>query len=110
MDEIQSILCKRQADACAGWKAFGEKLSGCVIDDFDVNRYRDEYLNAADSSKNDTVIGRFVLGAMAQKSMVTNRIYKSGNRTAGYSIDFDKIHFKGIKDYAKLLQEKEDDQ
>lgn len=110
MDEIQSILCKRQADACAGWKAFGEKLSGCVIDDFDVNRYRDEYLNAADSSKNDTVIGRFVLGAMSQKSMVTNRIYKSGNRTAGYSIDLDKIHFKGIKDYAKLLQEKEDDQ
>ena len=80
-----------------------------MIDDFDVNRYRDEYLKASDSRKNDTVIGRFILGAMAQKSMVTNRIYKSGNRTAGYSIDFDKKRFKGIRDYAKLLQEKEED-
>ena len=60
--EIKEILEKRQLDACADWKAFGEKLSGCVIDDFDVNRYRDEYLNAADSSKNDT--GRYVPGQL----------------------------------------------
>ena len=42
-DEILSILSKRQPDACADWKAFGEKLSGCVIEEFDVNKYRDEY-------------------------------------------------------------------
>lgn len=106
-DEIRAILCKRQIDACADWKAFGEKLSGCVIDDFDVNRYRDEYLSANEEDKNDTVLGRFILAAMSQKSMVTNRIYKSGNRTAGYSIDFDNKRLRGIKDYARLVQEKE---
>ena len=108
-DEIQAILCRRQIDACADWKAFGEKLSGCVIEDFDVNKFRDEYLSADKEKKNDTVLGRFILAAMSQKSMVTNRIYKSGNRAAGYSIDIDKNHFKGIKDYARLLQEKEEE-
>ena len=109
-DEILRILSKRQIDACADWKAFGEKLSGCVIDDFDVDRYREEYLDAEKDDKDDTVLGRFILAAMSQKSMVTNRIYKSGNRAAGYSIDFDeKKGFRGIKDYAMLLQEKEAD-
>ena len=107
-DEIQAILCRRQIDACADWKAFGEKLSGCVIDDFDVNRFREEYMAADETRKNDTVLGRFILGAMSQKSMVTNRIYKSGNRAAGYSIDASGKKFKGIKDYARLLQEKEE--
>ena len=106
-DEIRAILCKRQIDACADWKAFGEKLSGCDIDDFDVNRYRDEYISADEENKNDTVLGRFILAAMSQKSMVTNRIYKSGNRAAGYSIDFDNKSRRGIKDYARLVQEKE---
>ena len=44
---------------------------------------------------------------MSQKSMVTNRIYKSGNRAAGYSIDIGEKGFRGIRDYARLLQEKE---
>ena len=103
------ILCKRQADACTDWKAFGENLSGCEIEDFDVNKYKDEYLNADKDCKNNTVLGRFILAAMSQKSMVTNRIYKSGNRAAGYSIDVNEKGFRGIKDYARLLQEKEDE-
>ena len=109
-DEIMEILCKRQTDACADWKAFGEKLSGCEIEDFDVNKYKNEYLNADKDHKNDTFLGRFILAAMSQKSMVTNRIYRSGNRTAGYSIDIDEKRFRGIKDYARLLQEKEAEQ
>ena len=108
-DEIMGILCKRQADACTDWKAFGENLSGCEIEDFDVNKYKDEYLNADKDCKNNTVLGRFILAAMSQKSMVTNRIYKSGNRAAGYSIDVNEKGFRGIKDYARLLQEKEDE-
>ena len=108
-DEIMGILCKRQADACTDWKAFGENLSGCEIEDFDVNKYKDEYLNADKDCKNNTVLGRFILAAMSQKSMVTNRIYKSGNRAAGYSIDINEKGFRGIKDYARLLQEKEDE-
>ena len=108
-DEIMGILCKRQADACTDWKAFGEKLSGCEIEDFDVNKYKEEYLNADKDCKNNTVLGRFILAAMSQKSMVTNRIYKSGNRAAGYSIDVNEKGFRGIRDYARLLQEKEDE-
>ena len=108
-DEILGILCKRQVDACADWKAFGEKLSGCRIGDFDISKYKDEYLAADEDSKNKTVIGRFILAAMSQKSMVTNRIYKSGNRAAGYSIDIGEKGFRGIKDYARLLQEREGD-
>ena len=107
MDEIMGILCRRQIDACADWKAFGEKLSGCVIDDFDINKYRNEYMNADENGKNKTFLGRFILAAMSQKSMVTNRIYNSGNRAAGYSIDIADKGFRGIRDYAKLLQEKE---
>ena len=108
-DEIFGILCKRQTDACAEWKAFGEKLSGYQVEDFDINKYKDEYLTADEGGKNKTVLGRFILAAMSQKSMVTNRIYKSGNRAAGYSIDIGEKGFRGIKDYARLLQEKEGD-
>ena len=103
-DEIKTILTKRQLDACADWKAFGERLSGCSIDDFDIDRYRDEYLSAEESKKDDTFIGRFIIAAMAQKSMVTNRIYKSGNKLAGYSIDYAEKGFRGIRDYARLLK------
>lgn len=108
-DEILGILCKIQTDVCAEWKVFGEKLSGYQIEDFDINKYKDEYLTADEGGKNKTVLGRFILAAMSQKSMVTNRIYKSGNRAAGYSIDIGEKGFRGIKDYARLLQEKEGD-
>lgn len=103
-DRIRGILTRRQLDACADWKAFGEELSGRVIDDFDIDRYREEYVKAGPVRKDDTFIGRFVLAAMAQKSMVTNRIYRSGNKLAGYSIDYETKGFRGVRDYAKLIQ------
>jgi hypothetical protein len=31
-EEIETILRKRQPDACADWKALGEKLSGCEME------------------------------------------------------------------------------
>ena len=88
-------------------KIFDEML--LKLADFDINKYKDEYLTADEGGKNKTVLGRFILAAMSQKSMVTNRIYKSGNRAAGYSIDIGEKGFRGIKDYARLLQEKEGD-
>ena len=106
-DKILRIITKRQLDACEDWKAFGESLSGCEIPDFDVDKYRVEYMKATEEEKSHTVLGRFNLAAMAQKSMVTNRIYNSGNRLAGFSIDYSEKGFKGIKDFAKLMQEKE---
>ena len=102
--EIDTILRKRQLDACDDWKAFGQKLSGCEIEDFDLEKYQDEYIQADADGKDTTFIGRFILAAMVQKSMVTNAIYTSGNKLAGYSVDFSQKGFKGIKDYRKLLE------
>ena len=97
---IMSILTKRQLDASSDWKAFGEELSGEVIPDFDENRYTGDYKNDPDGS----FLGKFILAALAQKSMVTNQIYKSGNMLAGFSIDYNKNGFAGIKDYMKLVE------
>lgn len=103
-DEIKDIITKRQLNACADWKAFGERLSGRIIDDFDIDRYREEYISAKSSEKDDTFLGRFIIAAMAQKSMVTNRIFKSGNKLAGYSIDYETKGLGGIRDYFRLLK------
>ncbi len=98
-DTIRQIIVKRQLDASADWKAFGEKLSGQEIAPFDVNRYREEYRCAAPETKSDTFIGRFIRAALAQKSMVTNRIFTSGSKLAGYSADLSKKGFRGIRNH-----------
>ena len=107
-DEIKRILTKRQLDSCEDWKAFGEKLSGCEIEDFDLEKYQEEYISASADEKDKTFLGRFVIAAMAQKSMVTNKIYKSGSKIAGFSIEYEKKGFKGIRDYRKLVEQKEE--
>ena len=101
-EKITRILTKRQMDASEDWKAFGEKLSGQKIPDFDVSAYVEEYKNADD--KNDTFLGRFILAALSQKSMVTNKIFSSGNTLAGLSIDYQKKGFGGIRDYMTLVK------
>ncbi len=106
-DEIDAILTKRQLEAgsCTDWKAFGEKLSGQEIPDFDIAAYQDEYRAAEKDAKDETFLGRFFLAALAQKSMVTNKIYKSGNRLAGFSVDYEEKGFRGIGDYRKLVEQ-----
>ena len=101
--QIKEIINKRQIDSCADWKALGEKISGNIIDDFDVYRYKDEYLAARKEAKDNTILGRFFVAALRQKSMVTNKIYKSGNMLAGFSADFAENGFVGIKDFKKLV-------
>ena len=103
-DEIRGILQIRQLNACAQWKAFGEKLSGREIDDFKIDRYADEYMKAPKEDKDKTFLGRFILAALAQKSMVTNKIFRSGNLLAGFSVDYDRKGFKGIKDFKQLVE------
>jgi len=103
-EKILRIIIKRQLDSCADWKAFGEKISGHTVEDFDIDKYKSEYIEADKSAKESTYIGKFTLAAMAQKSMVTNRIFTSGSRLAGRSIDYEKMGFKGIRDYAELLR------
>ena len=100
-DRIKAILEKRQHSASADWASFGKELSGCEIPDFDTEKYQREYTEASD--KNSTFIGKFILGALSQKSMVTNRIFSSGNLLAGFSVDFEKKGFMGIKDFKMLI-------
>ena len=60
-----------------------------------MEKYQAEYMDAADSEKNGTFLGKLFAGAMRQKSMVTNRIYKSGSMLAGYSVEPDKKNSGG---------------
>ena len=36
--------------------------------------------------------------------MVTNRIWKTGNLLAGYSVDYRQKGFRGIRDFRKLIE------
>ena len=103
-EEIRGILEKRQLDACADWKALGEKLSGEAIEDFDLDKYQAAYMALDESEKSKSFLGRFFLAALAQKSMVTNKIFKSGNLLAGFSVDYAEKGFRGIRDFVKLIE------
>ncbi len=101
--EIDEILTKRQADSGDDWKALGEKLSGSEIPAFDGATYQAEYMEADADKKDDTFLGKFILAALAHKSMVSGEIYKSGNKLAGRSIDYKESGFSGMKDFEKLV-------
>ena len=105
VETIEQILLKRQIDACADWKTFAENLSGEFIPDFSIDEFQEEYRLAAKEQKDATTLGRFILSALAQKSMVTNRIFKSNNLLAGYSVDYDKNGFRGIRDFKYLISQ-----
>lgn len=107
MEQIQSILRKRQPNASTQWKKLGEELSGQEVIPFDINTYQTEYQNASRDYKDQTPFGRFILAAMRQKSMVTNAIFESGNILAGFSVDYWKKGFRGIRDFKKLITELE---
>ena len=103
--EVERIINKRQLNSGDDWKALGEKLSGCEIEPFDADKYQSEYNDADKNSKDDTFLGKFILAALSQKSMVTNKIYNSGSKLAGYSIDYEDKGFKGIKAFKSLVRE-----
>ena len=103
-EKIHAIIEKRQVSASEDWKAFGESLSGKKIPDFSIETYIGEYADTAEDEKNDTFLGRFFISALAQKSMVTNRIFSSGNKLAGYSIEYKKGQLSGINDYKMMAK------
>ena len=109
-EEIHGILGKRQPDACADWRALGERIGGRKIEDFDLEKYQGEYRSADKTKKDETFLGAFFIAAMAQKSMVTNAIFRSGSLLAGFSVDFSEKGFRGIRDYRKLLGEGKGDE
>lgn len=102
--EIKSILTKRRPDASEEWKALGLRLSGFELPEFNISEYEQEYLSAQGDGKDDTVLGRFFMAALRQKSMVTNKIFMSGNPLAGISVDYALGGFKGVGDYRRLLK------
>lgn len=102
--EIMGILEKRQLLSSEDWKAFGLKISGKELPDFDIEKYQAEYVKAGPDERYDTFLGKFFLAALAQKSMVTNRIFMSDNLSAGFSIDYHRAGLKGIRDYWRLVE------
>jgi hypothetical protein len=86
-ERIESILRKRQLNASADWKKLGEELSGKEIPDFDVNAYQLEYTLVNKEQKRDAFIGKFITAALAQKGMVSNEIFKSGNLLGGHVVE-----------------------
>ena len=102
--EIKSILTKRRPDASEDWKALGLRLSGFELPGFNISEYEQEYLSAQGDGKDDTVLGRFFMAALRQKSMVTHKIFMSGNPLAGISVDYALGGFKGVGDYRRLLK------
>ena len=106
--EIQKIFEKRQLDDSEDWKAIGEVLFELPIPDFDLTECVDEYMKAtAKKEKEDTFLGRFFHAALAQKSMVTAKIFASGNKLAGYSAEPSVPEIRGIQDVRKLVDRNE---
>lgn len=100
--EIELILAKRRMLASADWKELGERLSGQKIPEFTELKYEQEYMKAGKQEKDNTAPGRFIYAALAQKSMVTKKIFDSGSLIAGFSVDYLTRGFHGMKDYRKL--------
>lgn len=98
-EEIMEFLKIRQIIASENWKAFGEKLSGEIIPDWNVETYQEEYIKAAADKKNDTFIGRFVNASLNHKGMVTEEIYNSGNMLAGFPLRNGRNLLKRLVNY-----------
>lgn len=94
--EIMSILEKRQIIASDDWKAFGERLSGKKIEDFEIDKYQSEYTDSPANDKAQTFLGKFIIAAMEQKNLVTERIFESGNLIAGYPAKYTRVYMKRI--------------
>lgn len=101
-EKVVSIINKRQLTSEKEWKEFASELAGKPVNDFDIRKYPEEYLTSTNKEK--TPFSSFMLHTLKQKSMVTNRIYKSKNKLAGYSVEYSGDSLKGLKDYWKLIE------
>lgn len=100
-NKVKTIIETRKLNLTDEWKAFAKELSNHELKDFDVKIYPNEYL--ASKNKNQTAFGSFIYHALKQKSMITNRIYKSKNKLAGYSVKYNGKGLAGLKDYWDLI-------
>lgn len=86
-EDVEKILRRRQLLACEDWKALGQRLSGEALPDFSERAYAEEYISAPAQEKERTAPGRFIHAALAQKSMVSRKIFESGNLAAGIILE-----------------------
>ena len=70
-----------------------------------MSGYQLEYRAASEEERDQTWLGQFLLAALRQKSMVTGKIFQSGNLLAGYSVDWRKEGFKGLRSFWKLVSQ-----
>ena len=61
----------------------GQRITGHTIEDFDLVKYQQEYVDAPKEEKENTFLGKFMNAAMEQKGMVAKSIAASGNRLVG---------------------------
>ena len=117
-----SAAIRRDPSLCREYNAFKSQCrdlpartwpciaSGCqhIVPKLDdVACYQQEYQQADKRKQDDTFLGQFILAAMSHKSMVTNKIFVSKNLLAGFSVDYEKMGFRGIRDFAKLVESAE---
>jgi len=107
-ERIEGILKKRQINASADWKEFARELSGEEIEDFNLDKYQDEYMTAEGSKKDETFLGLFIKAAIDHKVMVTDEIFRSGNMLAGYSLEYYENGFRSVKSYMEYLEKLKD--
>ena len=86
-EDVEKILRRRQLLACEDWKALGQRLSGEALPDFSERAYEEEYISAPAQEKERTAPGGFIHAALAQKSMVSRKIFESGNLAAGIILE-----------------------
>lgn len=102
--QINEIIRKPQLNASQDWKKFGEELSGEQIEDFDINKYQEEYKKANTTKRTETGLSKFVVAAIKQKKLVTENIYASKNLLAGKSIDSSYSSLKKLKEFFEIIQ------
>ena len=66
---------------------------------------RGEYADAKGEDKVSTFLGNFFSAALAQKGMVTDQIFKSGNLLAGYSVEYRKSKLLGSRDFILFVEQ-----
>lgn len=86
-EEVEAILRKRRPLACEDWKALAERLTGEAVPDFSETAYEREYVCAPAEEREQTAPGRFLHAALAQKSLVSRKIFESGNLAAGIVLE-----------------------
>ena len=75
--------------------AFIEKLVDINFEELEnMDDHQQEYLQAGKKNQDNTFLGQFILAALSQKSMVTNKIFISKNLLAGFSVDYEKMGFR----------------